>query len=76
MNKHFDSEHYYPDGCPKKCKHCGIPDVFSKVEAYECDGSDVPEASLYCEGCNTLIGYWVYGSYDPCFANLHPTEGP
>lgn len=74
MNKYFDSENYYPDGCPKKCKHCGIPDLASKTEAV--DGGLVTEAGLYCEGCNTLIGYWAYGSYDYCFANLHPTEGP
>jgi len=73
-NGYFDTEHYYPDGCPKKCKHCGDTDVESKVVAI--DGGYVSEASLYCERCSTLIGYWAYGNYDPCFANLHPTEGP
>lgn len=41
MNKYFDSENYYPDGCPKKCKHCGNHDILSKTEAV--DGGVVSE---------------------------------
>lgn len=62
MNEYFDSENYYPDGCPKKCKYCGCEDITSRVEAI--DGGHVSESSLSCWECSKPVGYWAYGSYE------------
>lgn len=70
----FDSANYNTDCSPKKCKECGgmgfDETIKDKVDNIIC------EIEVSCVFCHTVVGYWGYGSYDPCFANLHPTEGP
>lgn len=70
---YFDKEHYNLDGYPNKCFACKghtFRDHIVAIDAYV-----VSERKIICT-CGTIVGYWAYGHYDPCFANTHPTEGP
>lgn len=71
--EHFDHEHYNQDGCPHTCRVCKGKDFITKIKAI--DAYVVSEREIVCK-CGEVVGYWAYGHYDPCFANLHPTEGP
>lgn len=70
----FDKDHYNVDCSPKKCRECGGMG-FDEVVKDKIDNI-ICEIEVSCVFCHTVVGYWGYGSYDPCFANLHPTEGP
>lgn len=74
MSEWFDYSHYHIDSKPHTCKYCEGIYFKSKVKGYE--AGSVSEYEVYCSSCDNLVGYWAYGHFDPCFANLHPTEGP
>lgn len=73
-SKWFDSKNYNEDGSPKLCRECGN-DHFTEVPKDSIDGH-ICEISVHCSACFENVAYWAYGWYDPCYANLHPTEGP
>jgi len=74
MSEWFDSENYNSDASPKKCKYCGGIHFLEMTKAV--DSGYTSEFEIVCWSCSATVAYWAYGSYDPCFANLHPTEGP
>lgn len=71
---YFDHENYNLDSSPKKCYECNHAKFHEVVVAI--DAGHVSEYYLECKACDTIVGYWAYGNFDPCFANTHPTEGP
>jgi hypothetical protein len=71
---YFDHQHYNPDSSPKICHNCKH-NTFDKF-VVAIDGGHISEYYLECQACDTIVGYWGYGHFDPCFSNTHPTEGP
>lgn len=66
---------YDRDGRPKRCPECGSSMIDDKVEDIldACYGP-VTEYSCWCVSCNSIVGYWAHGSYDPAFSK-RPTAG-
>lgn len=72
---HFDYDHYNGDSSPHTCRYCKWKD-FTEVVKDTIDQHIVCEKLIICSRCKQDVGYWAYGNYDPCYSNLHPTEGP
>ena len=60
---------YFSDnGEPIKCTICGTNGKeFKQIIKDTLDGYIVLEYELLCPTCNESVGYWAYGSFDPCY---------
>lgn len=63
---------YAENGAPIKCIKCGHDKFIEEVEDYIDVGigfgiGPTSEMSLWCALCDTKVGYWSYGYYDPAF---------
>lgn len=62
--KIFKVEHcYMQSGEPIRCPHCGGTDLQGEVS--EIANGHIAEESTRCTGCNKIIAFWAYGSYQP-----------
>lgn len=65
------NEHYHPDGEPKKCRACGsesFKDVVKDFVDVGVPGGGPPtEVEWRCSSCDSVVGYWAYGSFDSGF---------
>jgi len=52
------------NGSPKRCHNCGNKNFKDKI-IDTLDGHTILEYESYCIKCNTLSGYWSYGSWMP-----------
>lgn len=72
MKNVLTDEYFLDNGHPIKCPFCECEIIKSAVKDY-IDvgvGRGIPcEEEFYCgnEECEETIGYWAYGSYEPCF---------
>lgn len=64
----IDTEHYYEDCSPKKCKYCGCEDI--KEIVTDTINYMACEIGLRCMACDERIGWWGYGNYEIDFALL------
>ncbi len=57
---------YYDDECrPIKCMNCESTEIKSIVKDITAGTICEKEYSCFC--CGAIIGYWAYGSFDPCY---------
>lgn len=70
-NKRKWRQFFYEDGTPRRCPHCISPDLKEIVRDsidVGVGGGGIPcEIETRCNKCNSMLGYWAYGSYDPLF---------
>lgn len=56
---------YDSDGACIKCPNCKSTEINQHVvDSINGYASEIEE---YCNNCKKRVGYWAYGSYDPCF---------
>jgi hypothetical protein len=49
------------DGTPIKCTNCESKNIGIRNEQYI--ANNLCEYEEYCKDCNTILGYWGYGSW-------------
>jgi hypothetical protein len=57
--------YYSKNNRPIKCQYCECEELTETVE--DQSGGQVFEKSITCSECNSMLGYWAYGAYDPFF---------
>ena len=57
---------------PKKCTKCDGVHINAATKAT--DGGYASEVEYICNNCGTILGYWAYGSFDPCFIMIYLGE--
>ena len=57
--------YFNKDHSPRRCVRCGCQQINSRVISV--DGGTASEISYYCFLCDRRLGYYAYGSFDPCF---------
>lgn len=50
---------------PLKCTKCGSTDIDEITK--DTINMIRSEFECVCKQCNQCLGYWAYGSYDPCY---------
>lgn len=62
--------YFNSDGEPKRCIHCNNDKFTSKVtSSFDVGvGTGITcEEEILCKKCDSVVGYWAYGGYDPRF---------
>lgn len=65
LRRHTD--HYTWSNAPMSCYRCGSTSFRNTTKSI--DGGVVSQYVLHCKDCDTEVGYWAYGAWDPGYAN-------
>lgn len=64
-------DHYDEDGQPLSCWKCGsesFKEITKDFIDYGVSGGGPPtEIEYRCRKCDTQVGYWAYGYFDPSY---------